>query len=422
MNPQRTHPQTWLLVAALACGIIIALASPALAQEATPQPTTTDGGTPTPTSAPTLMPTATPTLTELQSRLTLAQTYLRGKDYDQAAALFAAIAEDDRGNAEALVGLQAALEGRAMLMATIIAPPPTAEPAKSAPPPPAPSLAETVNTRLRDYLGTTLAALILVVLIYLLANAIRWALQTLREVCYVRLLPLLNRPAIAPGYLIGEFANSLGDRGVNAARLVPLALTEKLLAWNQLVQAREMPVEPEPSLNLGGMGWLKILWRWILPAPRGYKVTGALLMNDAGLYQLAVQRIGLARNRVERSMTFEKAGASPDGVFRSLASEAAKWLVNPSDIEAGQAIARGMKAIRSAGEAVQLTPSEVFDQALELLLPVRHQVSAGAIDFADARDRLRAAEGLLSQLPEGSSLRRDVQGVIADLRRSVPAS
>ncbi len=267
-------------------------------------------GTPTPTSTPTLTPTATPTLTELQSKLTLAQTYLAGKDYDQAATLFAAIAEEDRGNAEALAGLQAALDGKAMQLATMIAPLPTAA-ATAAPlpvPTPAPTLGDAVGAKLREFLGTALAALALVILIYLLANAIRWLLQVLREAWYLRVLPLLKRPAVAPGYLIGEFTNGLGDTGANAARVVPVAMTEKLLAWNQLIQAKEVPVEPEPQLDLGGMGWLKVLWSWILPAPRGYRVSGMLSLNDEGVYQLAVQRTSLARNSIDRGATFEKPG------------------------------------------------------------------------------------------------------------------
>ena len=299
-------------------------AAPELAATPTAEATPAETRTPTPTRTPTLTPTATPTLTELQSRLTLAQTYLAGKDYDRAAELFAQIAAEDRGNPEALAGLKAALDGQAMRLATLIAPPPTPQPTAVPPQPPAPTLGQTVGTRLQDYLGITLAALVLVVLVYLLANAIRWVLTALRELWYTKVLPWFKRPAIAPGFLIGEFTNGLGAGGDNATRIVPLVITEKLLAWNQLVQAKEIPVEPEPRLDLGGMGWLKVLWSWILPPARGYKVTGALMMSDQGLYQLAVQRIGLARNAVDRSTVFEKAGASPDAVYRSLAGEAAK--------------------------------------------------------------------------------------------------
>lgn len=430
MSPRWTRKLAWLLLAPLLLAlVVIPLAAPTQAQDATPAPTQEGTpvapetpGTPTPTNTPTQTPTATPTLTELQSRLTLAQTYLAGKDYDQAALLFAAIAEEDRGNAEALAGLQAALDGKAMLMATMIAPPPTAAPT-AAPLPvtiPTPTLSDTVTARLRALVGTVISALVLVVLVYLLANVIRWLLQALREVWYLRVLPLLKRPAIAPGYLIDEFTNGLGDAGINAARIVPLAITEKLLSWNQLVQAKEVPVEPEPRLELGGMSWLKVLWSWILPAPRGYRLTG-MLLDNAGKYQLTVQRTALTHNSVDRSATFERPGASPDAAFRALAEEAAKWLVNPADIEASQAIVRGMRATRSVEDALQLTPSEIFDQVLELLLPVRQQVTAGAIDFVDARGRLRAAEGMLTQLPPGSGLRHDVESVIADLHRNIPA-
>ena len=52
-----------------------------------------------------------------------------------------------------------------------------------------------------------------------------------------------------------------------------------------------------------------------------------------------------------------------------------------------------------------LTPSEIFDQALELLLPVRQQVNQGAVDFNFARKQLADGEQLLTQLPDASQLR-----------------
>jgi hypothetical protein len=228
----------------------------------------------------------------------------------------------------------------------------------------------------------------------------------------------MRRPAVEPGFLIGEFSNNIGTAGDNAVRIVPYALTDKLLLWNQLVQAKEVPVEPEPALDLGGMGWLKVFWRWFLPAPRGYRVTGALLPGSRGAYRLAVQRTNLARNSVDRSTAMERAGSSAEAVFAELAGEAAKWLVKPEDMEAAAASMRGLRSVRGEGDI--LSPSEIFDQAIELLLPVRQQVNQGAIDFADARERLRNAARLLNDLPSESPLRRDLETVIADLRASVP--
>lgn len=431
MSPRRTHLQAWMLVAALLLAFA-ALSAPLpslFAQDTTPQAATAiiavtppDAGTPTPTPTPTLTPTPTPTLTALGARLVLAQTYLTGKDYGRAAAIFAEVAQEDRGNPEALAGLKAALEGQAAAQAAAL-PPMPAPTSTVAPPPPAPrqTLASTFSAKLREFTATALAALLVVVLVYLLAHLLRWALQALQELWFTRGLPLLRRPAVQPGLLVGEFTNALGEAGSNAARIVPLALTETLIRWNQLVQAKEVPVEPEPKLDLGGMSWLRILWGWILPPQRGYKVTGALLKGPTGAYQLAIQRQALSSNSVDRSTILEQRSASAEDAFRKLAHEAAKWLVSPRDIEASQAILRGMKASKDVGEAMQLTPSEVFDQTLELLLPVRQQVTVRAIDFADARNRLRLAEGLLGQLPDGSGLRQDLQAVIADLRRSVPA-
>ncbi len=429
MNPRWTRSLQYALIPTL---MLTALIIPAtvFAQDATAQPagaqqTPAAGevtpGTPAPTLTPAPTPTATPTFTALQNQVVLAQTYLDGKDFVRAAALFAAVAEVDRGNSVALAGLKAALDGQAAAAAPTPAPASPAEP-MAAPQPAAESAASSVWSKLLNYGSTVVAGLIAVVLVYLLASAFRWLLYGARELWLMRVRPWFRHPAVQPGFLIGEFINGLGDDSSNMPSIVTQALLEKLMQWNQLVQAREIPVEPAPALDLGGMGWLKIMWAWILPPARGYKVTGMLLQNTAGAYQLSVQRTVLAHNRVDLSKTLEKRGSSPEGAFRAMASEIAKWLVSPADMAAGDAVARGMRAMRDVAEAeVALTPSEVFDQALELLLPVRQQVNQGAVDFNFARKQLADGEQLLTQLPDTSQLRGDLQGVISDLRQSVPA-
>jgi len=429
MNPRRTRSLQYALIATLMLAALIIPAT-VFAQDATAQPTGAQQtpaaaqvtpGTPAPTFTPAPTPTATPTFTALQNQLVLAQTYLDGKDFARAAALFAAVAEVDRGNAVALAGLKAALDGQGVAAAPT--PASTAIPAPiAAVQPAAETAASSVWSKLINYGGTVVASLFAVVLVYLLASALRWLLYGARELWLMRIRLWLRRPAVQPGFLIGEFVNGLGDDSGNMPSIVTQALLEKLMQWNQLVQAREIPVEPSPALDLGGMGWLKIMWTWILPPARGYRVTGMLLQNPAGAYQLSVQRTALAHNRVDLSKTLEKRGASPDSAFRAMASEIAKWLVSPADMAASDAVARGMSAKRDVGEAeVVLTPSEVFDQALELLLPVRQQVNQGAVDFNFARKQLAEGEQLLAQLPDASQLRGDLQGVVTDLRKSVPA-
>jgi len=422
MIPRRTRPLQFAIIATL---ILLALIIPAtvLAQDATAQPTAAAStpGTPAATLTPAPTPTATPTFTAIQNQLVLAQTYLDGKDFARAAALFAAVAEADRGNAAALAGLKAALDGQAGAAAPTPAPAATPAPVAAAQ-----SAKETaagsVWSKLFNYGSTVVAGLIAVVLAYLLASAFRWLLYGVRELWLTRGRPLFRRPAAQPGFLIGEFVNGLGDDAGNLPAIVTQALVEKLMQWNQLVSAREIPVEPAPALDLGGMGWLKIMWTWILPPARGYKVTGMLRQNSTGAYQLAIQRTVLAQNRVDLSKTWEKRGSSPDTAFRDMASEIAKWLVSPADMASSDAVARGMRALHGdTQQAAMLTPSEVFDQALDLLLPVRQQVNQGAVDFNFARKQLADGEQLLTQLPEGSQLRGDLQGVVADLRRSVPA-
>ncbi len=290
MSPSSDAPTA--IRALIATMMLASLVIPAtvFAQDATPQPADTQQtpaaadvtpGTPAATQTPAPTATATPTFTALQNQLVLAQTYLEGKDFARAAALFAAVAEMDRGNAEALAGLKAALDGQAIAAAPTQAPVATPEPIA------APSSAtETAGgalwSKLRDYGSTVVAGLLVVLLVYLLANAFRWLLYGARELWLTRARPWFRYSAVQPGFLIGEFVNGLGADAGNLPSIVTQALVEKLMQWNQLVQAREIPVEPAPALDLGGMGWLKIMWTWILPPPRGYRVTGMLLQSASG--------------------------------------------------------------------------------------------------------------------------------------------
>ena len=436
MSPRRTHFLARLLFLALLVAVVglTTLFATASAQPATPAATDAAGSTtaaPSPqaqggtveppaaavtatatiTRTPTSTPTPTPTLTALQARLVLANTYLQGGDFKAAAELFAAIAADDRGNAAALTGLKAALDGEKSIAGTASAPQPTPA-APTATPVGAPPIVASFSDTIQRWGGVALAALLLLVIFYVLAAAVRRFLVWLREIWYLRGLPLFRRPALTPGYLLGEFTNAAGPAGSQGPTVVAEAITEKLIAWNQLVSSAEAPIEPAQGLDLGAMNWLKVLWIWILPPPRGHQVDGVLYARDGGDFGLSIRRILRAANRVDGSRTFAGGGPTPEAAFRGLGSEAAAWLLHPQDVESGETV-RGVMG-------TALTSGEVFDRAMDLLLPVRRQVNQGAINFGDARQRLRDAEALLTQLPDGSQLRLDLTAVIADLSRSVP--
>lgn len=430
MSPRWTRLLAWLVIVALALTLSVLggrvmdvsaqepVATAAAAPDAslTPEGTPTPAGTPTPTLTPSITPSPTPTLTGLQARLLLAQTYLQGHDYDRAAELFAELAEEDRGNVEALTGLKAALDGKAAQMATMIAPLPTEAPFV-VPTVPAPTIAQVTGSRLIDFASVVLAALAALVLLYLLAALIRWALAALRELWHLRVLPIFQRPAVRPGLRIAKFADMRGDAGPEAANVVPQVIAETLNEWNQLVERAQIPIESAAGGDLGAMSWIKVLWHWLLPGPRGYEVTGTLLDGPAGVHRLVVQRAELTNNRIDRSATFENTAPTAEA-YRAMAGEAAKWLISPIDIEADRAV---LAVRQTAGEAAGVTSSAAFDQALEWLLPVRRQISQGQIDFGDARRRLQRAEAMIGQLPSRSVLRAELAAVIADLRRSVPA-
>lgn len=389
-------------------------ASTALATAGTPAGTP---GTPTPTRTPTLTPTPTATLTELQARLALAKAYLDGQDYESAAALYSDIVEDTRGNAEALEGLRTSLAGKAAIFATQMAPIPTEAPPTPETPVPGPTLASTTRSRALDAFAFVVAALLLIALLYLFGALLRWVLSALRELWYMRILPLFGRPAVPPGFLIGEFAGSwTADEDV-ASRIVPVAVALKLTEWNQLVQDKQVPIELEREPYTGPLAWLRVLWAWVLPPPRGYRVTGTFLTGPAGAHQLTVQRTNLGRHSVDRSRMFESTVEPLSEAYRAMAAETGKWLLIPADIEADSAVTMSRGA---EDGAVPSSASAIFDAAIAALLPVRQQVNQGLVDFPDARRRIRTAEAMIAILPNNSSLRAELTRVVADLRRAVP--
>lgn len=395
--------------------IALSLAFPltwAAAQTETPTATATR--TPAPTPAPTA------TLTELQNRLLLADAYLKGGQFDQAAAMFSDILSQERGHPEALAGLNKALQGQVAAAATAVAPQPTPLPLPS-PVAPAPSFSAMLQGQMAEVIGTVLPFLFVVVALYVLSQALRWVMFAVRELFYLRVLPFFRRPARARPFLIGEFVDATGIQGHPYGRWVTQRITEKLLIWNQLVQAKEIPIEPAPVLDFGGMSWIRVLWNWLLPPPRAFKIDGVLSGDQPGAFRLSVRRTDLSTNSVDASQTFESAKAVAEAAFQEMAEAAAIWLTHPRDIEAGAFAMTGLRSVRGL-ESAALSASDTFAEAVNLLLPVRQQVNMGAVDYADARQRLNDATALLSNFPEGSSLHADLTAVIADLHRAVPAA
>ncbi|MCU0500257.1 MAG: hypothetical protein MUC51_00565 [Anaerolineae bacterium] len=400
-------------------GAAAATATPKAAAATSAGPPT-DTPTPAPTRTPAPTPTATATLTELQNRLLLADTYLKAGQSATAAELYTAILAQERGQPEALAGLKKALEGQTALTATAAAPRPTTAPATPAPPS-RPGFGSTLLTKTGDAVATVLPFLLIVLALYVLSQALRWIMFAVREFYYLKLFPFFRQPAQARPFLMGEIADGTGMQGFPGTRVVTQRITEKLLAWNQLIQAREIAVEPAPPVELGSMAWIKVLWTWLVPPPRAYKIDGALMGNQPGAYRLMIRRTDLSTNRVDASRTFETTVGVPEVAFQGMAELAAKWLCYPRDIEASVTVARGMRAAEAGGAAAALaSASEIYDAALDLLLPVRQQINQDAVDYADARERLRQANELLQNLPDGSRLYADLKAVIADLSRSVP--
>ncbi|MEJ5198559.1 MAG: hypothetical protein WHX53_06520, partial [Anaerolineae bacterium] len=355
-------------------------------------------------------------LTGLQNRLLLADVYLKGGEFAKAEEIYAAILAEERGHPEALAGLKKAVEGRAAATATASAP----RPAPTATPTAVTTFGETTSSRTNEIVGTALPLLLVIIILYLFAQVVRWLLFALREFYYLRILPFFHRPMRDRPFLIGEFTDATGLPNGAAPKIVTQTLTEQLLVRNRTLQAKESPVEPVPALDLGGMAWIKVLWTWILPPPRAFKVEGAI-WTEQGTYKLAIRRTDLSTNAVDMTYTFSSAGPTPEAALQEMATEAAKWIVYPREMGASEALlrlaVRGEQAkapVRSAGA--------IYDEAIRLLLPIRQQLDLATVDYADARERLRQAQALLTGLPENSRLYADLSLAIADLRRSVPGA
>ena len=407
---------------------LIVCTAPVLAQGSTPElPTisvvvtatpTVPSPTPTVSPTPTLTPTPTPTYTALQARLVLAQSYLNGGDYTKAAEIFSAVALEDRGNTEALAGLDAALKGQLSATATAAAPPPTVE-ATATPAPTGPTFAGTFMDKAVAFGAAALALLAAVLLLYLLAKGLRWLLGGLREIWFNR----IRRPPVGLALLIGELADTTGEEGARASRGVAQALTEQLVAWNSAVQDElRSPVQAD-GLDRPGLAWLRALWDQVFPPRRAYRLTGVVSGKQPGPYRISLNRTDLRSNKVDASRTFESNAETPEQAFRELGMTAAFWARDPSGMEGTPGMlempARALGLTGAARTGAQPTPAQISNEALKLLGQVRAQVKLESVDYSIAPHVLEDVQALVEQLPAASKLRADLQSAIDDLWEQV---
>jgi hypothetical protein len=406
---------------------VLCCAAPALAQDATPAATlpvivitatpTVPSPTPTVTSTPTVTPTPTATFTALQARLALGQAYLKGGDFGKAAEIFSAVALEDRGNSEALAGLDAALKGQAAATATAAAPP-TAEVVVT-PAPTGSTAADTFREQAVAFGATALALLLVVLTLYLAARALRWLLGWLREFWFTR----IRRPPVPPGLVIGELADATGEEGSPAARVVAQALTEQLVTWNSAAPPElQTPLQTD-GLNRPGLAWVRALWEQVFPPRRAYRLSGVLSGKQPGPYRLALDRLDLRSNRVDASRTFESGAQTPAQAFRELGMTAAFWARDPLGMEGTPGLlempARAAGLTGAAHSEEQPTPAQTAGEALKLLAQVLAQVQGINVDYTTAPHVLEEAQSLIEQLPAASKLRADLQLAADDLWRQV---
>ncbi len=433
MSSRRVHFVAPLSLSTLVFAALVTLVAPPpsgaiMAQDATPVATQatalptpfpvggeTTAGTATVTRTPTLTPTTTPTLTMLQARLGVAHAYSAGGEYAKAAEIYAAVALEDRGNEEALTGLDTALKAQAASTATAQAHVPTPQ-VQATPESVRPPYAATFWQELRDLIAVALAAVGVVLLVYLSARGLRWLLSVVRELWFTR----VKRPPVQPGFVIGDFQNATGDDSLQGPQIVGQALTEQLVRWNEAVPAELRQAVRVDALQIAGLGWLRTLWRQVFLPERAFRVSGVLLGKQPGPYRLSVDRLDLRSGAVDASYTFET-NADPRGpaqAFRELATTAAFWLRDPAGMQAFPQ-AMGAPSRAPADQAPGPPgPIQLAGEALKLLAVVRHSIR-GAVDYSVQPRSLNDAQGLIERLPEKSSLRQALQSSLDDLRRQV---
>ncbi len=428
------------LVAALLLATLAAF-PPAVAAQGTPTPTAatqTSTTTPGPTRTPAPTPTATATLTALGVKLSLAQIYLKGGNFAKAAELFAAIATEDPGNPEALKGLADALQESATATVTA-AQKPTTAPAPAATS--TPGFAGTFASQWNTFTGTALAGLVMILIVYVLAKGLAVpGIIWLRELYQARFVAWLKKQPQLPPIFIGDFTDATAIKDFQGAAIVAQALTESLLRSGRRVPKWSAAVEPAPALDLGAMAWIKVLWNWIVPPPRGYRVSGMLLSDDGKGYRLAVQRTHLSSNSVDASYTFSGAGPGAREAFQKMAQLAAVWLRDPAEVEAELAAEDARRKAAAAAappapggppgpytgkEASQPPPvplkttREVFDDALTALGEAQRLAAQGAGSHVDAEAKLRDAESALGKLQSSPRLQDDLRDAIDQIREQM---
>jgi hypothetical protein len=430
MRPRAPMSRTAKLISGLLTLAILALACtvPVLAQSETPPaspgtPTATatpTGPSPTPTvtRTPTVTPSPTPTFTALQARLALGQAYLKGGDFAKAAEFFSAVALEDRGNAEALGSLDAALMGQAAATATAIGPPPTTQ-ATAMPVPAGPTFASEFLDKTVVLGASALVLVMVVLLLYLLAKGLRWLLCWLREAWFTR----IRKPPVEPGLLIGELTDATGEEGSPACRVVAQALTEQLVTWNSAVQADLWKPVQVDRLDRPGLAGLRALWDQVFPPRRAYRLTGVLGGKQPGPYRLSLDRLDLRSNRVDASRTFESSAETLAQALRELGMMAAFWARDPAGMEATPGMlempARALGLTGATRTGSQPTPAQIANEVLKRLGQVRAQVKHGSVDYSSAPHVLGEAQALVEQLPASSQLRADLQSATDDLWRQV---
>jgi hypothetical protein len=257
-----------------------------------------------------------------------------------------------------------------------------------------------------------------VLIVYLLARALRWLLGWLREIWFTR----IRRPPVPPGLVIGELADATGEEGSPAARVVGQALTEQLVTWNSATPPELRTPLQVDGLNRPGLAWLRALWEQLFPPRRAYRLTSVLSGKQPGPYRLSLDRLDLRSNRIDAGRTFESGAETPAQAFRELGMTAAFWARDPAGMEGTPGLlempARAA-GLTGAARRVQPTPAQTANEALKLLAQVRAQVQGINVDYATAPRALEEAQSLIERLPAASVLRAELQAAVDDLWRQV---
>ncbi len=195
-------------------------------------------------------------------------------------------------------------------------------------------------------------------------------------------------------------------------------ITEQLVSWSEGVQDElKTPVQLD-SLDLSGMGWIKLLWGWIIPPQHGYRVRGVLTGTQSRTLSVvggAVQprrepggrQPDIRGGRRHSGRGVPRAGDRRHVLARDPGGQKAipGLLPGPARAPVPAGVAKSPTPEDAVTAAPARSPGQNVSRALEILGQLRRQLERREIGAAQALAPLAEAQECVTALPTDWSFR-----------------